>query len=242
MIKSLLISLIASAVFVTSPVNWGLGINGKNQAPTPPSEGARLLQEYNGLYKKDTDKKEIFFTFDLGYESGYTGAVLDILKEHNIKAIFFLCGHYLAQEELINRMINEGHTLGNHTDKHKNLPTLSESDITKDIMTLQNDLVKKYPHANVPVFFRPPQGKFDEKTLKIAKENNMRTTMWSIAIQDWGKSPINAEKSADKIANRAHEGAVILMHITNAGTPEMLKLLVPRLLKDGYTIASPDIL
>jgi peptidoglycan-N-acetylmuramic acid deacetylase len=242
MLKALFISMISFITLTTSPIHWGLSHNNKNLPPIAPPEGVKLLQQYNGIYQKDTDEKQIFFTFDLGYEAGFTGQVLDILKENNIKAIFFLCGNYLSQNELINRMINEGHYIGNHTDRHKNLPSLSQGGITKDIMTFQNDFLEKYPSAKPPVFFRPPQGQFDEKTVKIASENNLRTVMWTVAIQDWSKSPIDAQRSADKIAKRVHNGAIVLMHITNLGTVEMLKILVPRLLQSGYTFGNPDIL
>ncbi|MDR0461783.1 MAG: polysaccharide deacetylase family protein [Christensenellaceae bacterium] len=242
MLKALIASAVITALGFASPINWGLGYNGKDAPPTPPPGSHVLLQEHNGLYKQDTEEKRVFFTFDLGYEAGHTADVLDILKVNGIKAIFFLCGHYLKETDLIGRMIAEGHTIGNHTDKHKDLPTLSREGIEKDIMTFQNDFIAKYPEAKPPVWFRPPQGRIDEKTLKVAKENNLRTTMWSIAIKDWGKAPIDAQKSAEKIAGRAHPGAVILMHITNAGTPKMLDLLIPMLVAQGYEIGSPDIL
>jgi len=239
-VKALLAVLSIMTLLANPAISWGLSPNTREQVPPAPDGVESLLKQYNGLYYSDTDEKKVFFTFDLGYEAGHTAAVLDILKEHNIKGIFFLCGHYLTETELVNRMIAEGHQIGNHTDKHKDLSRQSHAGAEKDIMDFQNDFNAKYPYAPAPVYFRPPQGRFDEKTLDIANKNNLRTMMWSIAIVDWGKSPIHAQNSANKIASRAHPGAIVLFHITNSGTPAMLKLLIPQLIEKGYTFGTPD--
>jgi peptidoglycan-N-acetylmuramic acid deacetylase len=221
------------------PISWGLGGFGGERVPTAPPNANELLQKYDGLYYFETDKKEVLLTFDLGYEAGHTGAVLDILKANKIKAIFFLCGGYMGQTELIERIITDGHMVGNHTDKHKDLPTLSTEAIEKDIMTLQNEFTDKFPHSPAPKFFRPPQGRVDEKVLQIAKDNGLRTTMWSIAIKDWGKTPYDADAGAKKIASRVHAGAIILSHITNSATPDMIEKLIPLLETAGYSFADP---
>lgn len=223
----------------TKIISWGVTPNTLERTPEPPKGSAKLLEENNGLFVGNTQEKKVYFTFDLGYEAGHTEKILDILKENNIKAIFFLCGNYLKEDYLINKMINEGHSIGNHTDKHKDLPTLSEEAIKKDIVTLQEDFKTSY--NNTPMkFFRPPQGRFSEKVLKIANAEKLKTTLWSIAIVDWGKFPINAAECANKIEKRLHPGAIILSHITNSGTPEMLKLLIPKITEKGYQIGSPD--
>ena len=208
-------------------VSWGLSHHGNETTPGVSEYGAELLAKYDGMYVGDTSKREVYFTFDLGYEAGYTAAVLDVLKEHNIKATFFVCGNYLQETELLARMQDEGHQIGNHTDKHRDLPKLDEAGIRKDLTDLAL--------PQTATFFRPPQGRFDEKTLRVAKELGLRAVLWSIAIVDWGKEPIDARASADKVLSRIHPGAIMLFHITNAGTPEMLKLLIPELVAKGYT-------
>ena len=227
------------AAAMSPAISWGLSPNTRQEVPPAPDGVETLLKEYGGLYVSDTDEKKVFFTFDLGYEAGYTDEVLDILKEHNIKAVFFLCGLYLKQADLVARMLAEGHQIGNHTDRHKDLPTLAKEGITTDIMTFQNDFAAQYPTSPAPVFMRPPKGRFDEKTLQIAKDNNLRTMLWSIAIVDWGKTAIDAKSNAAKITSRIHPGAILLLHITNSGTPQMLKLLIPQILDKGYEIGSP---
>ena len=209
-------------------VNWGLSHKGNETTPVVSSIGAELLKKYNGLYVGDTSQRQVYLTFDLGYEAGYTGEVLDLLKEYQIKGLFFLCGNYLSQTDLILRMQNEGHQLGNHTNKHRDLPSLDEEGIRRDIKDLQLS-------SNVK-FFRPPQGRFDEKTLRVASEEGLRAVLWSLAIEDWQKTPkLNVDACVDKILKRVHPGAIMLFHITNAGTPEMLRKVIPALRAKGYS-------
>lgn len=219
-------------------ISWGIKPNDNERTPEPPDGSVTMLKEHNGLFTGDTKAKNVYLTFDLGYEAGYTADVLDILKDNKIKAIFFLCGNYLKQDELIKRMIDEGHAIGNHTDKHKDLPALSEEDIKKDIVSFQEKFNSLY--SNVPIkFFRPPQGRFSAKVLKTANAEGLKTALWSIAIVDWNKTPINATECAAKIESRLHPGAIILSHITNSGTVEMLKLLIPKIAAKGYQIGDP---
>jgi len=225
-------------------VSWGVVPNSREVTPEAPKGGAELLKKYGGLYVCEGDaeagNKNVYFTFDLGYEAGFTAQVLDILKENDIKATFFLCGNYLQEDELIGRMISEGHTIGNHTDRHKDLPKLGQDAMRKDIADFDEKFDAKYgtTYGKKMTQFRPPQGRFNEKVLKEVETQRMKTIMWSIAIVDWGKSPIPAKPNADKIAKRIHPGAVILFHITNSGTPEMLEILIPQLAEKGYTIAN----
>ena len=88
--------------------------------------------------------------------------------------------------------------------------------------------------------FRPPQGRFDERTLKFANQQNLKTVMWSLAIKDWGKTPIDSTASANLIAKRIHPGAIILFHITNSGTPKMLRELIAQINQKGYNIANAN--
>ncbi|MCL2570107.1 MAG: polysaccharide deacetylase family protein [Firmicutes bacterium] len=236
-ILTLAISLAIVSIFLqggTRIINWGLTPNTKEQTPGIPASAREILEKHNGIFVGDTTKKEVYFTFDLGYEAGFTNDVLDILKANNIRAIFFLCGNYLKETDLVTRMIDDGHTIGNHTDHHRDLPTLPDDAIRKDIADFTTKFNEKY--TSEIKHFRPGKGRFDERTLKIANEQNLKTVMWSGAIVDWGKEPINPTTSSDKITSRIHPGAILLFHISNSGMPKMLEQLVPKLTEKGYTI------
>ncbi|MCL2234160.1 MAG: polysaccharide deacetylase family protein [Firmicutes bacterium] len=223
--------------FASNGIDWGINPNTKEQIPTAGYEAEKVLEENNGFFFHKTEEKKVYLTFDLGYEAGYTDEVLDILKANNIKAVFFLCSNYLKETELVNRMIADGHNIGNHTDKHKDLPKLNTEGVTKDITGFDEKFYEKHPDHKIH-FFRPPSGRFDDKSLKIANERGLKTMMWSVAIVDWGKTPIDATKSSDKIASRVHPGAIILLHISNSGTPKMLEQLIPKLSAKGYSVGN----
>jgi len=230
------------AVASNKPIAWGLGNYATGKKPNPPPGSVELLEKYDGVWVVDGKdgqeaEKKVYLTFDLGYEAGWTGEVLDILKKHNIKAVFFLCGHYLKSTDLVTRMISEGHMIGNHTNKHKDLPTLSDEGIREDIAVFNTMFNEQYGemYGNKPLtLFRPGKGRMCERTVRIASEEGLRTMMWSNAIVDWGKAEINVQKSSDTIMKRMHPGMVMLLHISNAGMPKMLDALIPRVLAEGY--------
>ncbi|MCL2483810.1 MAG: polysaccharide deacetylase family protein [Firmicutes bacterium] len=238
LIPVLLIGALSGAT--PASINWGLSHNKNNLPPSPPTRAARLLKEHNGLFVGDTSKKEIFLTFDLGYEEGYTNEVLDILKTNNIKAIFFLCGNYLKEEELVNRMLSEGHIIGNHTNKHLSLPKYSDERIRQDIVEF--DQMYKSKYKGELKHFRPPSGKICERTLRIANEENLKTIMWSNAIVDWHKKPIDPIKSSNKLASRLHNGSIVLLHIANSGMPKTLELFIDIAKKEGYVFGDATLL
>jgi len=238
MLKMLAYGIIGLLAF--SPISWGLKHNGNELPPTPPEKAVKLFEQYGGFYKANTEERKIFLSFDLGYEAGHTGAILDILEKHNAKAIFFLCGNYLQEVDLINRMISNGHMIGNHTDKHKDLPTLSPDGIKKDIMDFQNAFTTQFPNAKPPIFMRPPKGRLDEKMCRVTKECGLKTMAWSIAIKDWGKTPIDHVKSSETLLKRLHPGAIVLLHITNGGMVKTVESFLPKLLESGYTVGNPE--
>jgi len=215
-------------------IDWGIGHNDKNRVPNPPDGAITLLEKYNGKFVQDTSEKKFYFTFDLGYEAGYTAEVLDILKQHNITAVFFLCGHYLNETELVNRIITEGHIIGNHTDKHKDLPKLNKEDIKKDITDFQDLAIQKFNIT--PTLFRPPKGRICEKSMSVVNDCGLKTIMWSNAIIDWGKTPIDANKNCNLILKRLHPGTIMLFHITNSSMPNLIRMVIDGLSSQGYSV------
>ena len=111
---------------VSGKICWGLKRENDGKPPQVGQKAASLLEEHNGIYIGDTDKKYIYLTFDEGYENGYTAQILDVLKEKNVKAVFFITGDYFEKcPELIRRMVEEGHEVGNHTMRHPSLAEVS---------------------------------------------------------------------------------------------------------------------
>ena len=102
----------------TKKIEWGIKRNDNHEQPELGSENRKILEENSGIALGNSESKSIYLTFDEGYEAGYTKEILDVLKENDVKATFFLTAHYVnTQPELVQQMIDEGHIIGNHTPK-----------------------------------------------------------------------------------------------------------------------------
>ena len=188
----------------------------------------------------DKNSNSIYLTFDLGYEAGYTEKILDTLKENNVKAVFFITGHYLNSEpELVKRMIEEGHIVGNHTVNHKSLVNLSDEEIKKEIMDLHNCLYEKFGYEMS--YFRPPKGEFSERVLKLAKDLGYKAVLWSNAYDDWDEKNQNREDyGKSKILDNLHNGCVLLLHGTSKDNSNILDYVIKEATSKGYEFKSLD--
>lgn len=187
-------------------ISWGLKRSQNHKQPELDDSSLRILEKYDGIAIGNSEKPYVYLTFDMGYEAGYTEKILDILKENKVKAIFFITGHYLnTQEDLVKRMLEEGHIVGNHTVNHKSLSTLSDSEIKEEIMNLHKALYEKFGYEMK--YFRPPKGEFSERVIKIAEELNYKAVLWSFAYDDWnennqGREEYGKAKILDNLHNR----------------------------------------
>lgn len=219
-----------------SKTDWGLGYGESGTAPSGNLTQDEL-SEYNAYYLGDTSKKVIYLTFDAGYENGATPAILDALKKHNAKGTFFLVGNYIkTRPDLVNRMVNEGHNVGNHTETHPDMSKISTMESFKTEITTLENLFKEATGKDLQKLYRPPQGKFSTENLKMAKELGYKTFFWSLAYVDWieGNQPTK-EFAFSKLLPRIHNGAIVLLHSTSATNAEILDELLTKWEEMGYT-------
>ena len=218
--------------------NWGLGFGASGEVPTGNADAAYLAQ-YNAYYVGDTSQKVIYLTFDAGYENGNTAPILDALKKHNAPAAFFLVGNYLnTAPELVRRMVAEGHTVANHTASHPDMSRLSDRTVfTEELQSLERQY-KDLIGQNMVKFYRPPQGKYSEQNLQMAKELGYHTFFWSLAYVDWyvDKQPTR-EEALSKLTSRIHPGAIVLLHSTSSTNAAVLDELLTKWESMGYTFA-----
>ena len=126
-------------------IEWGIKRNDNHEQPDLGSENRKVLEENNGIALGNNEEKTIYLTFDEGYEAGYTSKILEILKENDVKATFFITAHYLnTNEELVKQMIEENHIVGNHTKNHKSMPELTQEEIRKEVMDLHTAVFEKF--------------------------------------------------------------------------------------------------
>ncbi|MCM1579068.1 MAG: polysaccharide deacetylase family protein [Ruminococcus sp.] len=188
-----------------------------------------------------TDSPEIVLTFDQGYENGYTEKILDTLKEKNVKAVFFLTGDYAKKcPDLIRRMIDEGHIIGNHGMRHASLPKLSEEDMREEIMSLHEFVRETYGYEMK--YFRPPCGEYSEQALSAVKDCGYTTLLWSFAYCDWdvNSQPDKAE-SLTRVTDAAHKGAVYLLHSVSETNCAILPQAIDNIRAAGFEFGLPDV-
>lgn len=225
----------------TEITNWGLSFRENGKAPVGNAT-AKALKEFDAYYVGNDDEKVIYLTFDAGYENGYTEKILDTLKKHDVKAAFFLVGHYVEEEPLlVKRMVEEGHIIGNHTFNHPDMSKISgKESFEKELISLE-ELYKQVTGLDMAKYYRPPQGKFSEDNLIMAKELGYKTIFWSLAYADWynDKQPTK-EEAFSKLLPRIHNGAVLLLHCTSKTNSEILDELLTEYEDEGYKFKTLD--
>ncbi len=219
---------------------WGLSFSGQGQ-PSGPASTAQL-KALDSVYVGSSDEKVLYLTFDAGYENGYTADILNVLLKHNVPAAFFLVGDYLERNaDLVRRMVEEGHIVGNHTATHPNMSKITDKTAFTAELEEVEGLFREITGKELPKYYRPPQGIYSEDNLKLAQELGYKTVFWSLAYADWdnNKQPTR-EYAMEKLMPRTHNGAVILLHATSKTNAEILDELLTTWKQQGYTFESLD--
>jgi len=219
--------------------SWWFKRNTQNLPPG--AQGEIDIVKYDTYYLGNTREKRIYLTFDEGYENGYTGKILDILKEHKVKAAFFVTKPYIkSQQELVKRMVEEGHIVGNHSVTHPRLPDKNKEEIEYEINETAR-YFKEITKTDMPLYFRPPAGEYSERTLHITKDLGYKTIFWSMAYLDWDVNNQPGKKEAfSHVALNHHNGAIILLHAVSSSNTEALGDIIEYLREQGYSFASLD--
>ncbi|MBQ2800537.1 MAG: polysaccharide deacetylase family protein [Lachnospiraceae bacterium] len=233
---------VSSSYIQNQADNWGLGGYGENGEKPTGNVSPEELKKYDAYYISEGEDKVIYLTFDAGYENGNTEPILDALKKHNVSATFFVVGHYLeSSPDLIKRMVEEGHTVGNHTYTHPDMSAISSMDaFRKEIEDVENKY-KEITGQDMVKFYRPPQGKYSMENLKMAQELGYHTFFWSLAYVDWyqDKQP-SKEEAFEKLAGRIHPGSIVLLHSTSTTNGEILDELLGKWEDMGYRFGTLD--
>jgi len=219
---------------------WGYQ---KNSNHTPPEIGTyqEVLDKYNAFYVDDSGEKNLYLTFDNGYEEGFTPEILDVLKQEEVPATFFITGHYVESEpELVKRMVDEGHIIGNHSYHHPDFTVMDKEAINKELQDLEQ-AVAEVSDQDELIYVRPPRGTFSTDTLKWSTELGLVHVFWSLAFKDWEtNSQKGADYAYDEIMKQIHPGAIILLHAVSSDNATALEKVIQDLKKEGYQFKSLD--
>jgi peptidoglycan-N-acetylmuramic acid deacetylase len=218
-------------------LSWYFNRNSNHQPPT--AQRTFDIRTLNGFYLGDISQKTVYLTFDEGYEYGFTSEILNILAEKNIQAAFFVTLPYVrSQPELIQRMINEGHLVCNHSVRHLSSPSLTDEEFEYEIMELERFYAQNFD-AEMAKFFRPPMGEYSARTLALADNLGYRTVFWSFAYQDWivDNQP-GADVAYNTVMNNLHNGSVILLHAVSESNTQALPYIIDSVIEQGYRFGS----
>jgi peptidoglycan-N-acetylmuramic acid deacetylase len=199
-----------------------------------------LLNQYRAIYEDVRPGKNIYLTFDCGYENGYTPVILDVLKANNVKAAFFITGGYLKQSpEVVQRILEDGHIVGNHSVNHLSMPQLNVRDAKNEILGLERDFFDLFEKKMV--YFRPPSGEFSRRALAVTASLGYRTVFWSLAYDDWDTNIQRGKEYAyNKIVKGARDGVIVLLHAVSKDNAEAMDSIIKELRKQGYEFKTLD--
>ena len=192
------------------------------------------------IYCVDTDKQRIALTFDTAWGNEDIPQILKILKQENVKAIFFITGDYFDKNDgIIRRMLEEGHEVGNHTMRHYSMPELNYEKCENEILELDRLFYNKFgKHMR---FLRPPKGEYNKQVLDVATSLNYKCIMWSFAYKDW---LTNEQKGSDyaftSVTENFHNGAVLLLHAVSKDNADALASIIQEARKQGYEFGDPE--
>jgi len=219
-------------------VGWGFKkIQG--QRPQFTKEQIETMKKYDCIYL-GSDEKSLYLTFDEGYENGYTKPILDVLRKHGVKATFFITGPYLEKnEDIVDIMVRDGHTVGNHTVNHPSLPKKSAEEIQREVSGLGDLFFEKY--GQKMKYLRPPMGEYNEKTLEITKNLGYTNVFWSFAYKDWETDNQKGKDYAlEQVTKYLHGGAVILLHAVSKDNAEAMEEIILKAQEMGFVFKTLD--
>ncbi|XEC95201.1 delta-lactam-biosynthetic de-N-acetylase [Paenibacillus tarimensis] len=223
-----------------TPFHFGFKKSRGGQPASIDQEGFKeVLHKNGGVFLGDTGQKNLYLTFDNGYENGYTEPILDVLNERQVPAAFFVTGHYIKdQPELLKRMVREGHIIGNHSWSHPDMTTLSDEQIKTELNKVKQ-AVREVTGQQDMAFLRPPRGIFSSRTLAVSRAAGYTNVFWSVAYKDWETKRQQGWKYAyDQVVAQLHPGAVILLHSVSQDNALALGEIIETARKQGYEFRS----
>ncbi len=212
--------------------------SGNKKDHTRPAGGADIneLKKYNA-YFMGPNKKVLYLTFDEGGNNTYVKEIVDVLNANDVKATFFLCGQYiLDNKNLIKKMADSGHSVGNHTDNHYSMPSLAtKENFNKYLAEVQmiEDSYRDITGKELDKVYRDPRGEWSYRDLQIIKDLGYKSYFYSADYMDFGEN-VSKEYALNELMKRYHNGAIYLIHPKNKGNYEALDTFIKEMKKLGF--------
>lgn len=218
----------------TTAHNHSFGVSKDGKPHEISVNNQALYEKYDAMCLDTSGKKVIYLTFDCGYENGCTEKILDTLKEKNVPAAFFVTlPNVKDNPEIIARMINEGHIVGNHSDTHPNFSTINRTQMAKEIEALDNYLREHFGYS--APFFRFPEGACSENALELVQSIGYTSVFWSSAYADWDiNNPKGKQYAYETVTSRLHPGCILLLHAVSPDNADALGDIIDYAKEQGY--------
>ncbi len=234
-----------SSAIPTETIPYGFGVASDEKPHNISVQNQQFFDEkgFDAIcYDAETDEKSLYLTFDCGYENGYTAKILDVLKEKNVKAAFFCTVLQMKDNhDVIARMINEGHIVGNHSVNHPDFSQISRQEIIDEVKGFDDYIRDNFGYS--ALYFRYPEGKYSENSLAAVNELGYKCVFWSLAYSDWDtENQKGASYAHDTVMERIHPGAVILLHAVSPDNANALGSIIDSARARGYEFRSLDAL
>ncbi|MFI6355167.1 polysaccharide deacetylase family protein [Streptomyces sp. NPDC050743] len=183
--------------------------------------------------------RHMLLTFDDGPDPDYTPHILDTLAKYDVRAMFFVCGECVVDnKELVTRMADEGHVVGNHTWTHPLLTTLNRRQIHSEMKRTSDAIEDAYGER--PQWFRAPYGAWNRAVFQLGAEMGMEPMAWTVDTTDWMEPGTGA--IVDRVEHGAAPGVVVLSHDAGGDRSQTVHAIcewLPRLLDSGYRMTVP---
>ena len=220
-------------------IGWGAKHNGHDQ-PEIPKATRQMFLQHDTIFMGNSEDPVIYLTFDAGYENGYTESILDTLYQNNVRAAFFITGHYLkTNPQIVQRMLDENHIVGNHTDKHTSMPDDTDEKIHQELSDLSAAFLAVT--GSEMKYMRPPMGEYSERTLALTARHGYCTVLWSFAYVDYDESQAKgADYAFQKITDNLHNGGIFLLHTESRENAEVLGKVISSAKDMGFEFKDLD--
>ena len=205
-------------------------------------ETLALLEKYGVIYRGDETRKVCYFTFDCGFDNGNTGKILDVLKEKNVRGLFVLNGHFIeSAPDLVRRMIDEGHIVGNHGRNHVNMARVTVDEFIKEVEENNALLRELVPGASYMTYYRPPYGTVTEWDMALAEKMGLKNVLYSWTYYDYNEDaqPDPAE-SLNSVLEGLHPGCVFMFHPISSTDAAIMGDVIDGIRAAGYEIETVD--
>ena len=219
----------------TENIGFWFGRNKDFKRPEAPLT-IEDFKKYNAYYLGE-DEKVIYLTFDEGLNNTQAEKNLDTFKKHNIKGTFFVTKGFIeANTDIVKRMVNEGHVVGNHTYNHPNMAQTAEENPEQFIkeLAITEDTFKNLVGTEMDKVLRFPEGTFSECAMDYANEMGYKCIFWSFAYKDWNAEWNDKDYALDWMKTYSHNGAIYLLHGVNKANADALDEFITYMDSEGY--------